>query len=398
MAEPEQERVLAVRTTVQRYVAGRTDEDREDVVQEAMTRLLENRSRLEPGAWASYAVVSAGNLLRDRERLGSVTRRHQHRLYLPDAQPGPEDRVVTAEEHAAVQRAMAALEEPDASVLADHYLLAERSNRSVRPATAARLARARVKLRVAYVLEHGRRPLPTPRCRPVLEALSTGDRRRQERLGTARHLLACSTCATYAPALLERRRALAGLAPLSWIAATGSALWAAVRRHPGRTASATGVVALAAVLGATALTAAPERTPPVAVAVTSSAPALVVAGAAVDLDAVGGGAALSPGPAQGREVPVQAVVADEGFWIGTGPHRRVWLQLVGNGESPERVEVGDRVSFHGTAVALAPGAVGAMGVTPAEGSAELESSGAYLQVERAALVVTPGRLPRRAPG
>jgi DNA-directed RNA polymerase specialized sigma24 family protein len=84
VTEQEQEQALAqVQTAVRRYVHGRTDEDREDVVQEAMTRLLENRARLEPAAWVSYAVVSAGNLLRDRERAGAVHRRHQHRLHTP---------------------------------------------------------------------------------------------------------------------------------------------------------------------------------------------------------------------------------------------------------------------------------------------------------------------------
>ena len=199
MSTEEQDRLLGVRAAVQRYVASRTDEDREDVVQEAMTRLLENRTRLEPDAWLSYAVVSAGNLLTDRARVGSVARRHQHRLYLPDVQPGPEERVLTTEEHAAVQRALAGLEEADASLLTEHYSHVEPSRRSMAPATAARLARARAKLRVAYVLEHGRRPLPTPRCRPVLEALSTGDRRRQQRLGTARHLQNEAALALRAP-------------------------------------------------------------------------------------------------------------------------------------------------------------------------------------------------------
>jgi RNA polymerase sigma factor (sigma-70 family) len=292
----EQDRLLAVRAAVQRYVAGRTDEDREDVVQEAMTRLLENRTRLEPDAWLSYAVVSAGNLLADRARVGSVARRHQHRLYQPDVQPGPEERVLTTEEHAAVQRAMAALEETDASLLAEHYSRVEPSRRSMAPATAARLSRARAKLRVAYVLEHGRRPLPTPRCRPVLEALSTGDQRRQQRLGTARHLLACRACAGYAPALVERRRSLAGLAPLGWIAVALGSLWSAVRRHPGRSASAS---------------TAPSR---VAVACAGTARAAGRRSAAADGSAPADPVAASPR----RPRPVRAVLAGRRGPVGPG--------------------------------------------------------------------------------
>jgi hypothetical protein len=47
------------------------------------------------------------------------------------------------------------------------------------------------------------------------------------------------------------------------------------------------------------------------------------------------------------------------------------------------------VSFSGEAVTLEPGAAGELGITPAEGSAELESTGGYLQVHRSDLVVNP---------
>jgi hypothetical protein len=107
--------------------------------------------------------------------------------------------VLSDEEHAALRRAMTHLDDEDASLLDAHYGTPDRSNRSIAPATAARLARARAKLRVAYVLEHGRVPLPTQRCRPVLEAVSTGDRRRQERIGAG------ATCSPAAPAPPTRR-------------------------------------------------------------------------------------------------------------------------------------------------------------------------------------------------
>ena len=50
----------------------------------------------------------------------------------------------------------------------------------------------------------GVRP-PTDRCRPVLFALSAGDRRRQRELDTAGHLLDCDCCLGLSTALFDRR-------------------------------------------------------------------------------------------------------------------------------------------------------------------------------------------------
>jgi serine/threonine-protein kinase RsbT len=47
--------------------------------------------------------------------------------------------------------------------------------------------------------------LPTAACRPVLLALSGGDRRRQREVHAARHLLECGVCAALSVPLLERR-------------------------------------------------------------------------------------------------------------------------------------------------------------------------------------------------
>ena len=46
---------------------------------------------------------------------------------------------------------------------------------------------------------------PTDRCRPVLFALSAGDRRRQRELDTAGHLLECDCCLGLSTALFDRR-------------------------------------------------------------------------------------------------------------------------------------------------------------------------------------------------
>ena len=42
---------------------------------------------------------------------------------------------------------------------------------------------------------------------------------------------------------------------------------------------------------------------------------------------------------------VLSVPADEGFWIGTSQNDRVWVQIVGKGESPYQVQAGDKVDF-----------------------------------------------------
>ena len=72
-------------------------------------------------------------------------------------------------------------------------------------AVAARLNRARAGLRVEYLLAAEGVEPPTDRCRPVLRALSSSDRRRQRELDVNGHLLECTTCAQLADRLFERR-------------------------------------------------------------------------------------------------------------------------------------------------------------------------------------------------
>ena len=384
MGEEGRELVL-VRASVSRFVGSRPGadvEDREDVVQEAMARLLENRSRLDPAAWEAYAVVSARNLLRDRDRASAVSRRHEHRLHEPDVRPSPEEQVLTQEEHSAVRRALTTLPREDAELLADRYVVDGPPGRTVPGAVVARLARARARLRVAYVLEHTGVELPTSRCRPVLEAVSSGDRRRQDRLGAARHVAACRVCATYVPVLASRRRSLAAVHPLAWAGVASAALWSGVRRHPTSSAAAAAVV----LVGAVTVGAALDREPPprLPATATSAAPEVTVDGRPL-LPADGSGPRR--GRASASDVPVQAVSADEGFWVGEGPGRRVWVQLVGAGESTQAVRAGDRVSFEGRAVPVPPGFAVRVGLTAAEGAAELERTGVLVEVPRDRLAV-----------
>lgn len=71
-------------------------------------------------------------------------------------------------------------------------------------AVASQLNRSRARLRVEYLLTRQRAEPPSDRCRPVLFALSVGDRRRQRELDAARHLLECRFCATLSQPLTQR--------------------------------------------------------------------------------------------------------------------------------------------------------------------------------------------------
>jgi anti-sigma regulatory factor (Ser/Thr protein kinase) len=74
-------------------------------------------------------------------------------------------------------------------------------------AVAAQLNRTRARLRVEYLLAADHSEPPTDRCRPVLLALSGGDRRRQREVDAARHLLECGFCAGISEPLMDRNRA-----------------------------------------------------------------------------------------------------------------------------------------------------------------------------------------------
>ena len=82
-----------------------------------------------------------------------------------------------------------------------------------------------------------------------------------------------------------------------------------------------------------------------------------------------------------REVPVESVAADEGFWVGTGPGRRVWVQFSSPAESAIRIRPGQVATFTAEVVPAAADFPARAGVSAAEGAAELRAAGAYLQVD-----------------
>jgi serine/threonine-protein kinase RsbT len=115
------------------------------------------------------------------------------------------------EERSIVGVALARLSPAEREVLLAHEVtgtataeLAARRNTSP-GAIAAQLDRTRAKLRVEYLLADHAVTVPTDQCRPVLFALSAGDRRRQRELDTAGHLLSCDVCLQLSIDLFERR-------------------------------------------------------------------------------------------------------------------------------------------------------------------------------------------------
>ena len=198
-----------------RRVIGARVRDRhvvEDLVQETLTRVMAARRRLEPRTLAPYAVVTARNLTRSLATSEDRSRRHAHRLIDLREPVLPEDEALRREESRAITTALAKLPQQDQEALVAHEVegtdttTLAASRDSTPGAVAAQLSRARAKLRVEYLLELEQAEPPTARCRPVLLALSAGDRRRQRDLDAGGHLLACAWCARLSEPLLDRRR------------------------------------------------------------------------------------------------------------------------------------------------------------------------------------------------
>jgi hypothetical protein len=93
------------------------------------------------------------------------------------------------------------------------------------------------------------------------------------------------------------------------------------------------------------------------------------------------------GEVVGRSVPVESVPADEGFWLGTGPDQRVWVEIVAiEGETPFTVQPGDTVSFRGAEfVPHDETYAERLDIAPDEGGDQLTAQKAHVQVRSADL-------------
>jgi RNA polymerase sigma factor (sigma-70 family) len=212
-SEFKQDDVVELAPLLRRVIGARVHDGQvvEDLVQETLTRVMAARRRLEPRTLAPYAVVTARNLTRSLATSQDRSRRHAHRLVDLREPILPEEEALRREERRAIATALGRLPQHDQEALVAHEvegmevatLAADRN--STPGAVAAQLSRARARLRVEYLLELEQAEPPTPRCRPVLLALSAGDRRRQRDLDAGGHLLACGWCARLSEPLLDRR-------------------------------------------------------------------------------------------------------------------------------------------------------------------------------------------------
>jgi len=210
----EDEEILDLLPVVRRVVAARMRDANlvDDLVQETLARIMGARPRLEPGALVPYAIVTARNLIASHLERQDRDRRKAHLLADPGGTPTPEDEVLVEERRSLLGEALQRLPERERDLLVAHEVegtdtatLAAGRN-STPGAIAAQLSRSRAKLRVEVLTAQAGEP-PTEACRPVLIALSSGERRRQRQLDCAGHLLECDYCSALAPALFDRRSA-----------------------------------------------------------------------------------------------------------------------------------------------------------------------------------------------
>jgi RNA polymerase sigma factor (sigma-70 family) len=209
--------VVELAPLLRRVIAARVRDGHvvEDLVQEALTRVMAARQRLEPRTLAPYAVVTARNLAASLVARENRSKRHAH-LLIDLRQPAlPEEEALRQEESQAIVTALEKLPQQERETLIAHEVEGQNtsalaaSRKSTPGAVAAQLSRARARLRVEYLLALEQAEPPTARCHPVLLALSAGDRRRQRDLDAGGHLLGCAWCARLSEPLLDRRKVAA---------------------------------------------------------------------------------------------------------------------------------------------------------------------------------------------
>jgi RNA polymerase sigma factor (sigma-70 family) len=211
-----QQAIVDLVPIVRRVVAARIRDPHlvDDLVQETLARMMAARARLEPQILVPYAIVTAKNLVATHVQRLDRDRRKAHLLAdVGGADPSPEDDVLGEERRVVVGEALRRLPPGERELLLAHEvegadtasLAASRG--STAGAIAAQLSRSRAKLRVEVLLTQQTTEPPTDRCRPVLIALSSGERRRQQQLDVAGHLLECTFCSALSEAVLRRRSA-----------------------------------------------------------------------------------------------------------------------------------------------------------------------------------------------
>jgi RNA polymerase sigma factor (sigma-70 family) len=204
--------VAALIPMVRRIVAARVADraTADDLVQETLARVIAAAPRVEAGMLEPYTIATARNVVASMWREQDRHRRNQHRVLDVDISDEPDDGLLAREEQSAVIRALSRLSVEEREALLAHEvegqdtrsLAGERG--STAGAVAAQLNRTRARLRVEYLLALDGSEPPSNRCRPVLLALSSGDRRRQRDTDSGRHLLECDFCARLSEPLVRR--------------------------------------------------------------------------------------------------------------------------------------------------------------------------------------------------
>lgn len=206
--------VAALIPMVRRIVGARVPDQAtaDDLVQETLARVLAAAGRVEPGMLEPYAIVTARNVVASMWRDQDRQRRHQHRVVDLRPPEGPDEGVLVREDRLAVAQALTRLSKRERETLLAHEISGQDTSSlaaelgSTAGAVAAQLNRTRARLRVEYLLAAEHVEPPTERCRPVLLAISSGDRRRQREVDAARHLLDCDLCARLSEPLVGRGR------------------------------------------------------------------------------------------------------------------------------------------------------------------------------------------------
>lgn len=205
--------ILDVLSVVRKTVGARIRDPHvaEDLVQETLARVVAARDRVEGDDLAPYAAITARHVVATYAERSDRARAKAHLLVDPDVADPADDDLLRQEDRAAVQTALGRLPEPERDLLVAHEvygestaMLAEKRD-STPGAVAAQLARVRAKVRVEYLIAHEGLEPPTEQCRPVLRALSSGDRRRATELDARGHLLGCPDCSRLGEALADRR-------------------------------------------------------------------------------------------------------------------------------------------------------------------------------------------------
>jgi serine/threonine-protein kinase RsbT len=205
--------IVGLVPVVRRVLAARMRDPHvvEDLVQETIARVVASRARVQGSDLAPYAVATARNLVATYAERNDRAREKAHLLVDMDVSDRPGDRLLRQEDRIAVLTGLSRLSADERDLLLAHEVNGEstaslaESRNSTPGAVAAQLARIRARLRVEYLLIQESLEPPTEKCRPVLQALSAGDRRRARKLDAAGHLLACPICSRLSSVLSDRR-------------------------------------------------------------------------------------------------------------------------------------------------------------------------------------------------